>query len=330
MSTAPTLDEGELRLQAPSGRCTFVFRRPKPGVVLLTASGDDRGELGSLPRDVLEREAAQHGPLRLFLDARELSDASGPTRQDWTRWLQQRRGATLAGVSILVGSRYLGLVMDVAKHLSGTGDLVQVLAEPAAFSKALSVAAGRPLLLGSADAAPAAPASSAPARAAPATPSAPARAAPEAYRREAEPGTGLVRLRSARCTFTFARPRPGVLWVRAEGHDAGEFSDATLREMEAALGERPLHLLVDARDADGPPVAVSQEWTAWLARHRERLARMDVLVGSRVLHLTVSIAQHLSRTGALLRLHETPGGFTEALAQAAPGWTPPPASPPAG
>jgi hypothetical protein len=64
---------------------------------------------------------------------------------------------------------------------------------------------------------------------------------------------GSVRLVGKGCTFTYRRPRPGILLVEIDGDDSGQLGTATLDEIGLALArERPLELFVDARDAEAP------------------------------------------------------------------------------
>jgi hypothetical protein len=117
---------------------------------------------------------------------------------------------------------------------------------------------------------------------------------------------GSVSLRADRCEFRYQRLRPGALLVTIDGCDQGQFGPATVDEIAAEFTRTsdPLRLYVDTSAASGPTTAVMETWTAWLAANRPRLARVVVLVSpeSKLLHLTVSIAQHLSRTGELLQI----------------------------
>jgi len=127
---------------------------------------------------------------------------------------------------------------------------------------------------------------------------------------------GQVRLSCGRCDFRFHRPRPGVLIATIRGSDSGQFGTAALDEIRAEIGrQRPLELFVDARDASGPTVKVSEEWTAFFDRSRSDLSRVYVLVGSKALNLTVEIARHLSRTGNLIQIYSDPDLFESRLAQ---------------
>lgn len=131
--------------------------------------------------------------------------------------------------------------------------------------------------------------------------------------RELLPG-GVVRLSSGDATFQFARPRPGALLVTITGMDKGQFGLSTLDEITAALNrEGSLELFVDAREAVGATVSVSDEWTRFFAVQRTRLRRVHVLAGSKAVQLTVAIAQHLSRTGDLIQIYSDPQIFESRL-----------------
>ena len=123
-------------------------------------------------------------------------------------------------------------------------------------------------------------------------------------KREILPG-GDVRLSSGDSVFLYQRTRPGVLLVTISGYDAGQFGTATLDEILTAINrEGRLELFVDARDASGAGVGVSEDWTRFFSANREKLSKVHVLVGeSKVLQLTIAIAQHLSRTGNLIQIH---------------------------
>ena len=133
-------------------------------------------------------------------------------------------------------------------------------------------------------------------------------------KREILPG-GDVRLSSGDSTFLYQRPRPGVLRVSISGYDAGQFGTATLDEILTAITrEGKLELFVDAREASGAGVSVSEDWTRFFSANREKLSRVHVLVGdSKVLQLTVAIAQHLSRTGNLIQIYSDSQTFNSKL-----------------
>jgi hypothetical protein len=125
---------------------------------------------------------------------------------------------------------------------------------------------------------------------------------------------GRVRLSSGDCTFVYDRPRPGILHVTISGHDTGQFGTSTLDEIHAAINrEGSIELFVDAREAFGAAVSVSDEWTRFFSLNREKLGRVHVLVGSKVVYLTVAIAQHLSRTGNLIQIYSDAEIFNNKL-----------------
>jgi hypothetical protein len=126
---------------------------------------------------------------------------------------------------------------------------------------------------------------------------------------------GRIRLSAAGCSFVYHRPRPGVLVVTITGLDDGQFGTSTLDEIRMELlRHRPLELFIDAREAIGAAVSVSDEWTRFFALNRDALRRVSVLVGSKVLYLTVAIAQHLSRTGNMIQIYSDPALFEARLA----------------
>jgi hypothetical protein len=115
---------------------------------------------------------------------------------------------------------------------------------------------------------------------------------------------GAVTLKAGKCVFEFTRRAPGVLEVRIEGTDKGQFGTAALDEIALAIvRERPIELFVDAGKASMPTVAVSQEWTRFFALNRKDLKRVSVLVSSKSVELTIAIAKHLSETGNLIQIY---------------------------
>ena len=128
---------------------------------------------------------------------------------------------------------------------------------------------------------------------------------------------GQVRLSDPECTFVFRLLKPGALLVTITGQDAGQFGTSTLDEIRLELmRQRPLELFVDAREAFGAAVSVSDEWTRFFSLNREHLKRVSVLVGSKLVYLTVAIAQHLSRTGNLIQICSDPETFDARVASA--------------
>jgi hypothetical protein len=131
---------------------------------------------------------------------------------------------------------------------------------------------------------------------------------------------GEVLLQAGSCRFVYRRLRPGALLVTITGHDVGQFGTTSLDEIRLELlRHRPLELFIDAREALGPAVSVSSEWTNFFSLNREQLRRVNILVGSKIVELTIAIAQHLSRTGSLIQIYSDPELFAERVRAATAG-----------
>jgi hypothetical protein len=125
---------------------------------------------------------------------------------------------------------------------------------------------------------------------------------------------GSVRMTSGESTFQFTRPAAGVLVVTITGYDKGQFGTAPLAEIGRVLSiSAPLHLFVDARNAVGATMRVSEDWTRFLTRHAADLKHVHVLAGSRMVELTVAIARHLSRTHQLIEIYSDSNVFEAQL-----------------
>ena len=128
---------------------------------------------------------------------------------------------------------------------------------------------------------------------------------------------GTTVLESGSGVFCFRRLKPGALLVTISGNDQGQFGTSALDEIRLEiLRHGKLELLVDAEQAELVTVEVSQEWTRFFATTREQLTRVSVLTGSKLINLTVAIAQHLSQTGNLIQIYSDRSLFEAALAKA--------------
>ncbi|HUQ73732.1 MAG TPA: hypothetical protein VM183_03325 [Burkholderiales bacterium] len=123
-----------------------------------------------------------------------------------------------------------------------------------------------------------------------------------------------TQLTAGGCTFTFERPAVGVMVVTIQGFDKGELGDGPLKTISSSFGlGGPLELFIDASGASGAAKEVSDAWTRFFAERQKDLKRVHVLVGSKVVQLTIAIAQHLSRTGNLVQLYSDPEIFADRL-----------------
>jgi hypothetical protein len=132
---------------------------------------------------------------------------------------------------------------------------------------------------------------------------------------------GTVRLTGERCSYTYQRPRPGVVFVRLAGDDKGEFGNAPRDELRGDISRyAPIELFFEMDESTGANLPVQEAWTEWFSSHRPALKSVNVLTHSKFMHITVEIAKLFSRTGELIRVYMDPTPFEEALQRAAPGF----------
>jgi hypothetical protein len=124
-------------------RCRFVFRRPRPGVLLVIIEGYDDGSLGDACFDQIQAEMARFGPLELFFDTGATLGAATPVREAYTAWFAAQQ-ARLRRVHIFGASRFILSTMHISRELSRTGDLIVVYSDRAAFDAALGRARAAP------------------------------------------------------------------------------------------------------------------------------------------------------------------------------------------
>jgi hypothetical protein len=129
---------------------------------------------------------------------------------------------------------------------------------------------------------------------------------------------GTLRLRSADCTYDFARPRPGIVCLRITGRETGELGRAPLGEVAAdAALHPPLRLLIDMSGLTHVAEAVSRDWTAWFRANQASVRRVDVLAPELFVRLVVAVSQLFSRTGDLIHIHTDAAHFSALVNEAA-------------
>ncbi len=141
-----TVSPDGLRLAIARGPC-MVLTRLGPGLVLMSASGHDKGDFGSRPFEWLESEMGRHGRIEIFVDMRELFNATQTVADGWSKWIGRHR-SHIARMSLLVSSKYVQMTVEVAKLFSRTGELMRVYTDAPTFSDAISQALGRTYVLG--------------------------------------------------------------------------------------------------------------------------------------------------------------------------------------
>jgi hypothetical protein len=128
-----------------------------------------------------------------------------------------------------------------------------------------------------------------------------------------------TRLASGTCAFEIERRSPGVLLLRIEGHDVGEFGDLPMRCLLALMAEElPTELFIDARATRGASMEVSNDWAAWLGQHRGRFGAIHMLTGSRYVHFTAEFVRRFSELETLMQVYTDAGAFDAALAARSP------------
>lgn len=130
--------DGSIRLSSED--CAFTYHRLRPGVLLIEIAGNDAGQFGAATQDEAAKEFARYDrPLTLFIDA---ADAWGPATQvmeHWTAWFQaNRHRLERVCMLVLAEAKVLQLTIAIAKHLSGTGELIRVVSERSQFELAIA------------------------------------------------------------------------------------------------------------------------------------------------------------------------------------------------
>ncbi|HYO72590.1 MAG TPA: hypothetical protein VEU33_41605 [Archangium sp.] len=130
---------------------------------------------------------------------------------------------------------------------------------------------------------------------------------------------GSVRLSSERCSFTYQRPRPGVVFMRIVGIDRGEFGTAPRDELRGDISRySPIELFIEMDEITGANLPVQEAWTSWFSTNRPALKSVSMLTHSKFMHFTAEVVKFFSRTGELIRVYLEPQPFEEALKRAAP------------
>ena len=127
------------RVQMTAGKAEFVFERLKPGVMLVTISGNDKGQFGTATLDEIRLEILRQRPVELFVDAQDATAVSIEVSREWTHFFSLNR-EHLKRVSVLVGSKAIELTVAIAQHLSQTGNLIQLYSDPELFRSRVQAA----------------------------------------------------------------------------------------------------------------------------------------------------------------------------------------------
>jgi len=130
---ARTMADEPVRLE--SVHAAFTLAEPSPGVVLVTITGHDTGELGDAPFQALEKYLARGKP-DIFVDARDTVGASIDVSAAWASWLLGNKDR-YTRLHLLAGSRYVQVTAKFVHRFTELGDQMRIYTDPAAFEQAL-------------------------------------------------------------------------------------------------------------------------------------------------------------------------------------------------
>lgn len=122
-----------------------------------------------------------------------------------------------------------------------------------------------------------------------------------------------ARFETDACRLLIRRLGPTTLRVDIRGHDVGEFGELPHRCLEALMSPYPIDLFVDAREARGASMDVSNAWAAWLGRERRRFAAIHMLPGSQYVAFTAQFVRRFSELEAVMHVHRDAAAFEQAL-----------------
>jgi len=136
---------------------------------------------------------------------------------------------------------------------------------------------------------------------------------PNAVRR-----TESVTYQAVNGLLTIIRPAAGVVCLKFIGPDVGEFGAAPFQELARDLAAKSqIKLFVDAGECSGASIDVSSEWARWMGTHRERLAELHLLCGSRFIQLTADFVRRFTGFEDRMWIYTERNSFEAALETAA-------------
>jgi hypothetical protein len=95
-----------------------IVATPKPGIVVIVASGTGDTVVDDAVFELLEAEAARSGPLKIFVDMTALSRMAGESREKALTWGRSHR-ALVQVTHLLIRSKVLEMAFSVIGMLVG-------------------------------------------------------------------------------------------------------------------------------------------------------------------------------------------------------------------
>lgn len=132
---------------------------------------------------------------------------------------------------------------------------------------------------------------------------------------------GSIELATESASFVYTRLRPRHLLVVGRGQDVGAFGPASTEEIAAELRRFPggCDVYIDTTAVVGVASVVREQWTRWLAAHRDRVT-VHVATAAGCVDLAVKVAGHFSGMREGYRVYPSEAGFLSALRGAVPGF----------
>jgi hypothetical protein len=278
--------ESSDRVEIRAPRCALIIDRLRPGVLRITTSGDDAGELGTAPHAEVEREIARFGPVTLLVDARGSTGVGPSVPEGWLAFIRAQ-GDRIVRVSLLVASRQVALAASSAAALAGVRNRFAVTSDAAAFDAEIETLAG-----------PAA-----------------RRPAPVPVTREVR-RDGVVVLGAASLTVTVEPSGREAAAVAITGFDSGQLCAALFDELGRLLARAERwHVFLDARACTGVAGRAADAWAAWTRAHRPRIAALHVLATAPAVRLALGLEGEMAGMRPFLRVHGDIAAFERARAE---------------
>lgn len=97
------------------------------------------------------------------------------------------------------------------------------------------------------------------------------------------------------------QPADGVIVVKIEGTDTGEFGDAPMKALDEWLSSsRPVDFFIDARKVRGASIDVSSDWANWLRLRKGALKTVTMLTGNRLLQITADFVRRFAELQGIM------------------------------
>lgn len=126
-----------------------------------------------------------------------------------------------------------------------------------------------------------------------------------------------TRIEGSSCLMAIDRVREGVILVRIDGHDVGEFGDAPIRCVEALMSqEGDARLFIDARHARGVSMEASEVWARWFAGGMHGLRELHMLTSAKQVEVSAAFVRRFAGLQDRMHLYSDSSAFERSLVHA--------------